>query len=295
MTSTTGNLGSVYNTGFEIELNTKNIENRNFSWSTAFNASYNKNKVLQLGSENTTVYQSTNGAVNVLEVGMPMYYFYGLKCTGVWMNQAEIDAYTAQTGNIPKYQGTAVKPGDLKHEDIDGDGNITNDDRQYLGKPTADWTFGMTNRFTYGNWDASILFTAQLGGNIYGTLGRAIDRAGMGPQTNAMGWWRDAWWSEDDPGNGWVPYERSTVKPDADSRFLYKSDYLRLKNITIGYKIPFKKVIDSARVYLSIENLFILDSYYHGYSPESSNSGTGMDYGAYPSARTFTAGININF
>jgi len=300
MTSTTGNLGSVYNTGVELELNTQNISKRDFTWSTSFNVSYNRNEVLQLGSENTTVYRSSNGAYNVLEVGQPMYYFYGLKCLGVWKSQAEIDAYTAAHGGVtPKYNNKDVVPGDLKHEDVNGDGNISNStsggDFQYLGKPTPDFVFGMTNRISWKNFDASVLFTAQTGGAIYGTIGRAIDRAGMGTQTNAMGWWRDQWWSEDEPGNGMVPYHRSSVKPDADTRFLYKSDYFRVKNLTLGYKIPFKKFIQSARVYLSIENLLILDSYYHGYSPESANSGTGMDYGAYPSARTFTLGLNINF
>ena len=299
MTSTTGNLGSVWNTGVEIELNTQNISQRDFTWSTSFNMSYNKNKVLQLGSENTTVYQSSNGAYNVLEVGQPMYYFYGLKCIGVWMSQAEIDQYTRETGLVPKYNGTPIVPGDLKHEDVNGDGNISNStaggDFQYLGKPTPSFVFGMTNRLRYKNFDASVLFTAQLGGSIYGTLGRAIDRAGMGTQTNAMGWWRDQWFSESDPGNGMVPYHRSAVKPDADSRFLYKSDYFRVKNLTLGYTLPFKRIIQSARIYASLENLLILNNYYHGYSPEASNSGTGMDYGAYPSARTYTFGLNINF
>lgn len=292
---TTDNLGSVYNTGFELELNTHNFTG-DFTWDTSFNLSYNKNEVLQLGIDNAPVQTKWNGAYYVLEVGQPMYYFYGLECLGVWMNQEEIDAYVTETGLTPKYQGTPIRPGDLRHQDIDGDGNITDGDRQNLGKPAPDFTFGMTNRFSWKNWDASILFTAQTGGHIYGMLGRAIDRAGMGPQTNAMGWWRDAWWSEEDPGNGMVPYQRSTVKPDGDSRFLYSSDYFRIKNLTIGYSIPFKKFINSARVYLSCENLLILDSYYHGYSPESSNGGgLGIDYGSYPSARTFTFGVNINF
>ncbi len=292
----TDNLGSVYNTGFEVEISTHNIDKPNFQWDTQFNVSYNKNTVLQLGSENTTVYNSYNGAYYVLEVGMPMYYFYGLKCLGVWMSQEEIDNYIAETGLTPQYNGVDIVPGDLKHEDIDGDGNITDSDRQYLGKPQPDFVFGMTNTFTWKNWDASILFTAQVGGEIYGLLGRAIDRAGMGPQTNAMGWWRDAWWSEDDPGNGWVPYVQSTVKPDGDSRFVESSDYFRIKNLTIGYTIPIKNIISSARIYFSCENLLIFDNYYHGYSPEASNgSGLGFDYGGYPSARTFTLGVNINF
>ncbi|MBP5626138.1 MAG: SusC/RagA family TonB-linked outer membrane protein, partial [Bacteroidales bacterium] len=236
---------------------------------------------------------------NVLEVGKPMYYFYGLKCLGIWMNQAEIDASTAaHNGNAPKYNNTPVVPGDLKHEDINGDNNITpttSGDMQYLGKPAASFVYGMTNRFTWKNFDASVLFTAQTGGYIYGTIGRAIDRAGVGTQSNIMGYWRDQWWSESEPGNGIVPFHRSAVKPDADSRFLYKSDYFRVKNLTLGYKIPFKSFIQSARIYVSLENLLILDNYYHGYSPETSNSGTGMDYGAYPSARTYTFGLNINF
>ena len=297
-TEITDNLGSVYNEGFEIELSTHNIDHENFQWDTKFNMSYNQNKVLQLGKENTTVINTWNGGSYVLEVGKPMYYFYGLKCLGVWENQAEIDAYYNETGKTPKYNGVDIVPGDLRHEDINGDGNITNDDRQYLGKPQADFVFGMTNSFTWGNWDASILFTAQTGGQIYGLIGRAIDRAQMGPQTNAMGWWRDAWWSEEDPGNGWVPSVQSNVKPDGDSRFVESSDYFRIKNLTIGYNIPFKSVISSARVYLSIENLLLLTNYYHGYTPEASNGSgqaLGFDYGGYPSARTFTLGVNVTF
>jgi len=260
--------------------------------------SYNSNEVLQLGAENTPVYGSTNGQYNALEVGMPMYYFFGLKCLGVWETQAEIDQYIKETGLTPKYNGTNVKPGDLRHEDIDGNGNITETgDRQYLGKPTPDFTYGMTNTFRWKNFDASILFTAQTGGQIYGAVGRATDRAGNGAY-NVMGWWRDCWWSEDEPGNGMVPSVFSTVKPNGDSRFVESSDYFRIKNITIGYSIPFKKVISSARVYLSVENVLLLSSYYHGYTPETTTQGNsfpGFDFGGFPAARSFTAGININF
>ena len=296
-TKVTQNLGSILNRGLEIELNTHNFQTSDFSWSTSFNLSYNKNKVLQLGSENTPVISSSNGAYNMLEVDMPMYYFYGLKCLGVWKTQAEIDQYIKETGNTPKYNGTAVSPGDLRHEDIDGDGNITNADRQYLGKPTPDFTYGMTNTFKWRNFDASVLFTAQTGGQIYGTVGRAIDRSRNG-NWNVLGWWRDCWWSEEETGNGWVPSPLSAVRPDGDSRFVESSDYFRIKNITLGYTIPFKRNITSARVYLSVENVLILTNYYHGYTPEASTQGSGFpgfDFGGFPAARTFTAGINVNF
>lgn len=291
------NLGSVRNNGIEIELNTHNYQTSDFSWSTSFNMSYNNNEVLQLGSENTPVYGKSNGQYNVLEVGMPMYYFFGLKCLGVWETQAEIDAFVKETGKTPMYNGKPVKPGDLRHDDIDGNGNITDGDRQYLGKPTPDFTYGMTNTFRWKNFDASILFTAQTGGQIYGAVGRANDRAGNG-NWNVLGWWQDCWWSEEEPGNGMVPSPLSTVKPDGDSRFVESSDYFRIKNITVGYSIPFKKAISSARVYISVENVLLLSSYYHGYTPEATTQGNnfpGFDFGAFPAARTFTAGININF
>ena len=291
------NLGSVRNNGIEIELNTHNYQTSDFSWSTSFNMSYNNNEVLQLGSENTPVYGKSNGQYNVLEVGMPMYYFFGLKCLGVWETQAEIDAFVKETGKTPMYNGKPVKPGDLRHDDIDGNGNITDGDRQYLGKPTPDFTYGMTNTFRWKNFDASILFTAQTGGQIYGAVGRANDRAGNG-NWNVLGWWQDCWWSEEEPGNGMVPSPLSTVKPDGDSRFVESSDYFRIKNITVGYSIPFKKAISSARVFISVENVLLLSSYYHGYTPEATTQGNnfpGFDFGAFPAARTFTAGININF
>ena len=300
-TSIYDNLGSVLNNGIELELNTENISTKDFEWSTSFNMSYSKNKVLQLGDDTTEgnfVYTKQNYNVNqILRIGAPMYEFYNHKNIGVWMSQAEIDAYKAETGLTPKYYGQNVVPGDPKYEDQNGDGNITNDDWTVLGDPAPRFVFGMTNRFSYKNFDASILFTAQAGGYIMGGFGRAVDRAHMGTQQNTMRHWLNAWWSEEEPGDGVHPYPLTTHSYNIDSRFVYKSDYFRIKNVTLGYTVPFKNFIQSLRVYASIENLLILDSYYLGYSPEASNQSgfTGVDYGAYPSARTFSLGVNINF
>ena len=305
-TSITDNLGSVLNHGLEIELNTQNISNRDFRWSTSFNMSYNRNKVLQLGSNTTVgdyVITRSNAQMNqILRIGYPMYEFFELKYIGVWKTQAEIDKYIAETGLVPKYKGAPVVPGDPKYEDVDGDGNVNDDARdwQVCGDPAPKFIFGMTNRIQWKNFDASILFTAQTGGYILGGFGRAIDRPHMGTQQNTLRHWlTDAWWSESEQGNG-LPYPLTTKESNVDSRFVYKSDYFRVKNLTLGYKIPFKHFIESARVYVSIENLLILDSYYLGYSPEAAQTSgignfVGVDYGAYPSARTFTLGLNINF
>ena len=305
-TTITDNLGSVLNHGIEVELNTQNVANRDFTWSTSFNMSYNRNKILQLGEHTEDDYIGwtySNANVNqVLRVGHPMYEFRQLRYEGVWMNQKQIDDYAAaHEGKVPKYNGQNVVPGDPIYKDVNEDGNVqdTSADWDYIGDPAPKFVFGMTNRFQWKNFDASILFTAQTGGMIMSGFGRAVDRYKQGAQQNWMGHWRDCWWSEEDPGSGELPNPWTNHAPNVDSRMCYSSDYFRVKNLTLGYKIPFKKFIESARVYVSIENLLILDSYYSGYSPEAANfqSGNfvGVDYGAYPSARTFTLGLNINF
>ncbi len=151
------------------------------------------------------------------------------------------------------------------------------------------------------------MLTAQTGGKIFGAFGRANDRPGMGSSSNVLGRWRNAWWSETEQGDGKTPYIlSSTTGTTLDSRWLYSSDYLRVKNVTLGYKRPINpKVISYARVYLSVENLIKWDKYYGGYSPESANSGQsdapggstalGIDYSGYPIARIFTMGVSVTF
>lgn len=301
------NLGDIHNEGFEIELNTHNLTGE-FTWDTSFNMSYNKNEVKKIGADNTPVYSgwSTNES-NILTVGKPVNTYYMYDAIGVWKSQAEIDAYSAAHGGEPvTFEGVQIQPGDVRYRDVNNDGKFDKEnDRDYLGSPTPKFVFGLTNRFTYKNFDLSVLLTAQTGGKIYGLLGRAIDRPNMGAKSNVMGHWRNAWWSEDEPGDGSVPYIFSTTTSSAiDSRWLYSSNYLRIKNLTFGYKLPINpKFISYARVYLSIENLAKWDSYYGGYSPEAANVGSGpggatalgLDYGGYPNARTFTFGINVNF
>ena len=309
------NLGDIDNRGYEIELNTKNLVGK-FKWNTTFNIGYNENTVKRLGTTNTPVYSgfdATNTS-NVLQVGLPMNTFYMYEAVGVWKTQAEIDAYKAEhitttnpTGTPVTFLGQPIKPGDIRYNDTNNDGVITIADKAYLGSPTPKFTYGLTNTFTYKNFDLSILVTAQSGGKIYGILGRAIDRPGMGATGNVMGNWRNAWWSETEQGDGKTPYILSTTTGTTlDSRWLYSSDYIRIKNLTFGYRLPaLPKVYSSARVYVSAENLAIFDKYTGGFSPEAANSGAttaagggnslGIDYGGYPTSKVITVGINVTF
>lgn len=284
-----GNIGSLENKGFEVELSTQNIVGR-FNWSTSLNFGLNKNEIISLGADNATVYTGYSNT-QVLQVGKSLKEFYMYKAIGVYQKQSEID-----DPDIAKMKGQKV--GDVRYEDVDKNGIIDERDRTYVGHPSPDFTFGMTNTFRYKNFDLSVLVTGQMGGKVYGLIGRAIDRPGMGVGSNALGHWRNMWRSEEEPGDGSTPsIFSSTTSSLYDTRWLYDSDFIKIKNITIGYQIPVRKYISYARVYASIENVYMWDKYDGGYSPESNNGGSGgdYDYGAYPQARTFSLGVNLTF
>jgi len=308
-----GNLGEISNKGIDIEITTHNLTGK-LKWNTSFNASYNTNEVVSLGTDDTPIYSGWNGvgnnanASNVLMVGHAINSFYMYEAIGVWNSQAEIDAYAAEC-SVSKvtFGGKVNKPGDIRYRDVNHDGSIDLDnDRVFLGQPTPKWTFGMTNSFEWNNFDASFLITAQTGGKILGCFGRALDRPSMGASSNVFDCWTNAWWSETETGDGSTPYIfSSTTGGQVDSRWLESSDYLSLKNLTIGYTIPLNtNILKRLRIYFSGENLLRFDSYYHGFSPEIANGGksvpggataTGIDYGGYPTARSFTFGANITF
>lgn len=290
-TSQWSNIGSISNKGFELELSTQNLTGA-FSWSTNFNLGWNKNKVDNLGLDGQSVYvgQSNVRTSQVLMEGEALNTFWLYKSIGVFKNQAELDGYPHISD---------AKVGGVKYEDVNKDGKITEEDRVYCGHPSPDFTFGVTNTFKWKNFDLSVLVTGQTGGKIYGLLGRAIDRPGMGANLNVLAKWKNMWRSEEEPGDGVVP---SIFGSDSNSmytdRWLYSSDFIKIKNLTFGYTFNAKKWgITYARVFLSAENLLMWDNYDY-YSPESQSdneNGNNYDYGAYPMARTFSLGINLTF
>lgn len=274
------NIGEVFNEGVELEVNTVNFI-KPLKWTTSFNLSYNRNEVVNLGN-NETVFINDN--TQVLMVGQPLRSFYMYDAVGVYQYNEDLYRY-------PVRKGTQL--GDVRYRDANDDGVIDDNDRTLVGKPDPDFIFGLTNRFNYKNWDLSIVITAQTGGYLYSVSpGRYIDNPGMGYSQNLFSWWKNCWWSEDEPGDGKTPAIDSTTGQLRDTRWLYKSDYLRLKNITLGYSLPLSKkskYVKGTRFYLAIENVWRLDSYVGGYSPENRGNNS------YPQARTYTLGVSLNF
>ena len=299
----TGNLGDMVNRGLEFEITYRdNIGD--FNYFTNFNATFNKNKLTYLGDD-ATYLSASSGKCGVMargDVGLPFPYFYGYKVDGVFQNQADIDAYTytnPETGAVNKIQPNAV-PGDLRMQDTNNDGEITDADRTYIGKGMPDWTMGMTIGFDYKGFDFSMLVQGQFGNvhtlNVY----RRTDLPYVNLNKNVL--------------NRWTGEGTSNTQPrftTTDGLNLYISDalmenaaFLRCRNFQFGYTVPqtISKLvgISRARVYFQAENLFTLTQY-TGCDPEVTGDaggyGTayGIDKGVYPQARTLSFGMNLNF
>jgi TonB-linked SusC/RagA family outer membrane protein len=296
------NIGSVRNIGEELELTSRNMVGK-FQWTTSINVTHNTNKVIALAPGQTQIIIPNGLTVSdaILRVGSPINSIYVLKVTG-FLTQKDI------TDNVPRYNGTTEQPGDFKFQDINGDGVITEADKQIVGHPNPDYTYGITNTFRYKGYDLNILVQGQSGGSIYSQLGRAISRPGQGRSDNHPESFVNRWYSETNQGDGRFGKAYSTYNNPITSAtdWLYSSDYIRVRDITLGYNLKnlFKKnFIQDARVYFTIENFFGHDKYTNGLNPEASNTGISSntaypeagDYGALPLPKSLIFGLNITF
>lgn len=283
------NIGNIRTKGLEIELKTENLVGK-LKWTTKMSVGYSKNKVTSLG-DNSAIYTGYDNKTQIIEVGHPVGEYYLYIADGVYMTEEDLVRYPTEATSVV---------GSVRYRDVNGDGIIDENDRTYCGKPQASWTFGMTNSFKWRNWDASFLITGQAGGRIWQGLARAIDMQSQGININRLDRWQDMWMSEEEPGNGIVPRASGGSQEQFSTRWLYSTDFVKLKNVTIGYRWRLKNkfLLKQLRFTLSGENLLMWTAYKNGYSPESRNSGSQVaatDYGAYPSARTFSFGVSATF
>ncbi|WP_266366998.1 SusC/RagA family TonB-linked outer membrane protein [Tellurirhabdus rosea] len=289
VSSTTGfttswqNIGDIENKGIELGVSTRGKLGP-VRWTGSYNVSYNQNKVLKLGYDNTPIPTGFSNLTQMIQVGQPIGVFMLYDVVGVYKTQAEVDAG-------PKMTNTRV--GDSKYRDVNGDGKIDNSDRTIVGSPQPKFIFGFNNTFTYRNFDLTLFINAQQGGKVYSMIGRSIDRPGMGYLYNKLAKWSNRWKSEQDPGDGMTPSINATTGGYYDTRWLYSSDYIRVKNVALGYNLPSAKFYNRARVYISVENAYIWHNYTGGFTPEAANN-EGGDYGGYPQSRTFSVGVNLN-
>ena len=290
-----GNVGDMENKGVEIELGWKGHIS-DFHYSLKGNVSYVKNTLKNLGNTegflNFDGIQGIAGGGTRAENGQPFPFFYGYKTDGVFQNMDEVRAYTNADGQL--IQPKAV-PGDVRFVDVNGDGQITTDDRTNIGNGTPDWTFGFNANADWKGFDFNIFLQGVHGSDVFDATYRSDVYSGNYPK-----WMLNRWTGEGTSDK----YPRLSLQDETNWQVsdLYVCDgsYLRIKNMSLGYTLPAKitrrAFIERFRIYGMVENLVTWTKYW-GFDPEIASGGTslGIDRGVYPQARTWTVGFNIAF
>ena len=296
-TSVFRNIGELENKGIELNITTHNLVGP-FEWSTQVNYSRNRNKVLALGTDDAPmIYNPGFGMQAINIVGEPIFNFYGYKYMGVYKNQEEVDA-------DPARYASAV-PGDGRYADVNGDGELTSDDRTVIGNYAADFIWGMTNNFKFKNFDLSFLLQGVQGNDVFdNNIHRSMQyHEGRNYYKQMVNRWR----SEEEPGDG--HHYKLTVNLDgyektASSYWIVDGSYFRLKSVTLGYtfqnNILNKLSLGDLRVYFNGLNLLTKNDA-PVFDPENYNGGEtqtwrrGVAHSPYPTAKVFTFGLNVGF
>lgn len=272
------NVGETRNTGIELALNSVNMENKDFRWSTSYNFSLNRDKIIELRGD------GKDDITNKWFIGEPVKVYYDYNVVGTW--QENDNFLNADGKEIQK----GAKPGHAKLEDVDGDGTITAKDKKIIGSKLPSFTMSLGNTFTYKDFTFSFLLNG-----VFGAWKEMIDYnfdrwSSKYNYISGMDYW-----TPENPTNamtspGYVPYDKHS--------FYKKMNYVRIKNITLGYNIP-KAIlnpvgISALNVNLSVNNLYTFSNVKNALNFD------GTDYNAnivscYPTARSFMLGLNLIF
>lgn len=293
------NAGKIRNNGFEFNLGWMDQPNPDISYGINLIGSFNKNKVIAMGSESGSIKGgSTNQNITTSETkaGYPIGGYWLISTAGYFNSQEEVDAY-AKDGK--KIQPTA-EPGDIKFVDANNDGVINDDDRVFQGSPFPDFTFALNGNMRYKNFDLSIGLQGVLGNKIYNATRQTLEDVTKGSNflASCLDYWTPENKNASHPRLTWDDPNRNT-RAESD-RYLENGSYLRLRSVQLGYTFPqtwFKGAIQHARVYINAENLFTITSY-SGYSPDVNADNAnyrGFDNFIYPTNRTFMLGLNVTF
>jgi TonB-dependent starch-binding outer membrane protein SusC len=313
----TVNAGEIQNKGIELELGFRNHVGR-FNYDIGINGSYLHNEVTSL---NDTTYKKLAGAnimgetVTNFQVGYPVWYLYGFKTGGVFQNWEDIDHHVTVLENTDGTVDSVVlqpdaKPGDIILLDIASldengkvvmipDGQITEADKTMVGNPHPDFTFGLNATLEFFNFDLQMFFQGVLGNEIY-----LYPRTERAYYNRPVYMYDERWTGEGSTNDGIRAFSAETVgwNKRASDYWVYSGSYLRLKQLSIGYTIPnkisSKALIQKFRVYFSANNVLTFTKY-PGNDPEvggnADANSVGVDFSMYPSAKSYTVGVNLVF
>ena len=293
------NFGSLSNKGVEFSLNTVNID-RALRWNSTFTFSLNRNKITSLPGNQ----DYRPNLWNLARVGQPVGVFYGLKALGVYATDQDNVYKDPVTGTTGAYRqgsvnGAVYKGGDMRWQDVNGNGVINDEDLQVIGNPNPDFTGGFQNEFSYKGFTLSSLFTYSVGGSVFNEVKRNLDATPYDQNltTDQLRRWRKQGDATDVP---------KLVKTDpmlnyaVSSRFVEDASFIRLQNIGLTYQLPKSLLsrikLTNAAIGISAVNLLTWGSY-TGYDPEVSAStnalAAGIDRGSFPRTRSYNFSLNI--
>jgi TonB-linked SusC/RagA family outer membrane protein len=308
-TSALQNVGDTQNKGLEFSISSQNIKGTGdgFTWTSGFNISFNRNKILTLSNNNADIIQTSADAtffstspIGIGRVGQPIGIFYGYVYTGrVYATSEEAKAANMRDGSPT---GAFYVAGDMIYKDLNGDGVINDNDRAVIGDANPKFIAGLTNTFTFKNFDLSIFLQSSYGNDIFNQTRQSSNRSFVynAATTEVLRSWRKEGDITDVPRG--TP---STIGRNGfvSNRWIEDGSYLRVKTATLGYTVPatlLKRIkVDNARVYVSGQNLFTFTNY-SGLDPEANfRTGQpllqGIDLGTYPQVRSITFGLNLGF
>jgi len=304
------NIGQMKNSGIDASITGNFKVHNDLKINATLSVTTYNNKILKVAND-ATYFDSDFGrrvGTNLVrnQVGNPVGEFFGYQVVGFWNTQGEVDAANAKaqkaTGDPNAVYETDIGVGRFKYADVNGDGQITDADRTFLGNPNPKFSSGLNLGVNYKNFDFSIF--------LYGSFGNKI--------WNNVDYWRDFYSSYETAKSytalydSWTPTHMNAKAPiqelnsyfstnaTANSYFVENGSYLRAKNVILGYSFSpagLKKAgIQKLRVYVSAANLFTITGY-KGLDPELPGNSTtdfGVDEGTYPSSRTFLVGVNLS-
>ena len=305
------NIGVIQNTGIELSLTSNNIVKRNMRWTTTFNIGHNRNVVKQLANDEP-LFAGTTTVKQIYKPGEPMFSWYMPKWVGVdpetgdplwehFITEAELEQGV--------YDPAVYKVGDTVPSSV-----LNFSDSQIVGCAQPDFSGGLINDFQWGNFDASLNLTFQVGNEVYNYTRITLDADGAYPSFNSMslnnglGWVR--WDPEDESTHSIATHPKPKLNGNknangATSRYLEDGSYLRIKNLTLGYTLPanvLKRIqMKDLRVFLSCDNLYTFTKF-SGVDPEvnisgntESNPPAGTYNSNYPKYHFYSLGVNVKF
>ena len=292
------NLGSIRNKGIEFNIG-YNHNNSRIKWDVSVNGSANQNRIVTVGNQAAGKGYLDAGLTRSA-IGQSVGTWFLLQTAGIFQSQADVNSYKNKAGTVIQ---PLAKPGDIRYVDVNGDGQINNDDRTYVGGAFPKFQGGAQFNASYKSFSLNIQLVGVFGNKIYNGIRRNLDSYQLTNFRSDINPWSATNTNTNEPRLGIETGDPGIASNNIGNtnRWLENGSYVRLRNVELGYGIG-KSILGKigftgARIFVSGQNLLTVTSY-KGLDPDAVGNGLlerGYDNGNWPSSRRFGAGIQAEF